>query len=50
MDQVVHNWQIANASARTSADKSALTDEALDAFGERAAGYDRENRFFCEDL
>jgi len=50
MNEVVHNSQIANASARRSADKSVLTDEVLDAFGKRATGYDRENRFFYEDL
>jgi alkylation response protein AidB-like acyl-CoA dehydrogenase len=44
MNQIVQNSQ------RRGAYKTLLTDELLDAFGERAASYDRENRFFYEDL
>lgn len=44
MNQIVQNSQ------RRGAYKTLLTDELLGAFGERAASYDRENRFFYEDL
>lgn len=34
----------------TQAPTSVLTEEMLERFGERAAVYDRENRFFAEDF
>src|SRR5579883_3668916 len=36
--------------ATTLATRSVLTDELIDRCGERAATYDRENRFFSEDF
>jgi alkylation response protein AidB-like acyl-CoA dehydrogenase len=37
-------------SAATNSNRSVLTGEMLARFGARAAGYDRENRFFAEDF
>jgi hypothetical protein len=36
--------------ATVLAEQSVLSDELLQAFGERAPTYDRENRFFTEDF
>jgi alkylation response protein AidB-like acyl-CoA dehydrogenase len=36
--------------AATSSNRQVLTEDLLDAFGRRAGEYDRQNRFFAEDL
>src|SRR5919206_2778622 len=38
------------SAVATTSSRTVLSDELIEACGERAAGYDRENRFFTEDF
>src|SRR4051812_32875000 len=45
-----HRWQGASTMSVVTLARAILADETIEHCGERAAAYDRENRFFAEDF
>lgn len=50
MNQIVRKLTYQTSSDRLPGQRTALTDELLKRIAGRAADYDRDNRFFHEDL